>query len=151
MSTKGKSDTMAPTAKQNGDWSFVSMYSVIRILLGLVFLSAALFRILNYAAAEQEISRLALPSWTPLLVILLELAIAAAFLTNRFVRHASLTASIFLAAPIGLSILLYSRELFIGLHELFVFNATPTDIFLHVVFLILLILIFMAELTKRSQ
>jgi hypothetical protein len=41
--------------------------------------------------------------------------------------------------------LLHSRELYAQLHTLFVFNATATDMLLHLVFLILLVLIYINQ------
>ena len=127
------------------------MNKVVQIFLGAVFLSAALFRICNYPAAKLEVGNLGLPDWTSALVIILELAIAASFLTNAFVKHASLMALVFLAAPICLGVFLYWQELYSQLPNLFVFNASATDILLHMVFLTLLVLIYITERAKGNR
>jgi len=81
-------------------------------------------------------------------VIAIELAVAASFLTNRFVKYASLTAALFLAVPISLSIVLYPKAIYSQLSDLFVFDATATDMILHVVFLVLVVLILVTKLKK---
>jgi len=121
------------------------MHKAVQRVLGIVFLSAALFRIFNYPAAELEMSSLGLPALTAVLVIAIELTVAACFLTNRFVKVASLAAAIFLVVPISISLFLHSKTIYSELPALFVFNATATDVVLHVMFLILAVLIFAAE------
>lgn len=110
-------------------------------MLGIVFLSASLFRMFNPAAAILEVNGLGLSGWTAVPVIVVELAIAVSFLTNRFVRHAALVAVVYLAAPICLSIARFPRELYSQLGDLFVFDATATDVVLHLVFLYLLLML----------
>lgn len=127
------------------------MNKAVQILLGIVFLSAALFRIWNYPAAEQELSCMGLPGSASILVILIELAIAVCFLTHRCVKYASLAAAIFLTVPISISFILCSEAICSQLSDLFVFNATATDVVLHIVFLVLAVLIFITERNKGNR
>ena len=124
------------------------MNKAIQMFLGIIFLSAGLFRIFNYPAAQLEVNGLRLPVVASVLVITLELVISICFLANRFVKYASLVAALFLAVPISISFFLYPDILYSQLSELFVFNATATDVFLHLMFLILVVLIFVTERKK---
>jgi uncharacterized membrane protein YphA (DoxX/SURF4 family) len=92
-----------------------------------------------------------LPGWAPFFVIALELTIATAFLLNRFVRHASLVAAVFLSATLVLGCSLNADRIRSQLAELFVFNATATDVFLHAVFLILVLLILLSSFKTGSE
>lgn len=118
------------------------------MFLGIIFLSAGLFRIFDYPAAQLEVNGLQLPIAASVLVIILELAIAICFLTNRYVKYASLVAALFLMVPISISFFLYSEMLYSQFSDLFVFNATATDVVLHLVFLVLVVLIFVTERKK---
>ena len=128
-----------------------SIDQAIRIFIGLVFLSAAVFRIFSFPTAELEISSLGLPGWAPFFVIALELVIAIALLTNRYVKHALLVTSVFLVSTIVLGCSLDADRIRSQLAELFVFNATPTDVFLHAVFLILVLLLLISSFKMGSE
>jgi uncharacterized membrane protein YphA (DoxX/SURF4 family) len=127
------------------------MSKAAQIGLGIAFLSAALFRIFNFPAAQREMGSLSLPGGASVIVILFELVIAASFLSNRFVKPAALLAAVFLAVPIGLSLTLYARDLCSQLADLFTFDATVTDIVLHLIFLVLLVFIYIAEREKQDE
>jgi uncharacterized membrane protein YphA (DoxX/SURF4 family) len=143
-------DTNSNTLK-HGERVHTTIYGGIRILLGIVFLSAAVFRIFNLQEAQLEMSNMKLPAWSSFLVIAIELAIAVSFLTNRCVKRIALGASIFLAAAISLGCILHPKELYAQLSELFVFDITVTDVVLHLVFLYLLILICRKEPLKHQE
>lgn len=127
------------------------MNKAVQILLGIIFLSAALFRTFNYPAAKLELSNMGIPGPASILVILIELTIAACFLTHRFVKYASLAAAVFLTVPIGISVFLYPEDIYSQLSDLFVFNATATDVVLHIVFFVLVVLIFITERNKGDR
>ncbi len=120
---------------------------ILRILLALVFLSAGLFRIFNYVGAGDEFVALHLPAATVWLVIIFELGAGACLLMNRFLNLVYGSLLIFITIALGLALTLYGATIVSQLGELFVFDLNPTDLFLHFVFLLIII----SLLLKKNQ
>ena len=116
-------------------------YDMTRFAAGFVFLSAAVFRVFNPAAAAHEMIRLHLPAGVSWAIVVFEIAVAMMFLLNVRVRLAALATILFLCGAIALALAIYWKEVFAAMHELFVFNPTPTDILLHVMYVLFLVLL----------
>ncbi len=112
---------------------------LLRILIGFVFLTAGFFRVFNSGAAFQELELLNIPvifSWP---LIILEIAGGFLLIFNKYLKIVSIIFIIFLIGALVNAVYLDGLNLFFKAGELFVFNLTPTDFFLHFVFLIILI------------
>jgi uncharacterized membrane protein YphA (DoxX/SURF4 family) len=114
----------------------------IVIFIGIVFVSAALYRIFNYQAGIQEFTELGISTLLIPFVILLELVVGTLFILNKKVIYASLISIIFLAFAIVIAMISNFKMIINNLSELFIFNANPTDILLHISYVILLLLIY---------
>ncbi len=108
----------------------------LRIFLAFVFLTAGIFRIFNPAVASEEFIVLGLPQFLTGPMIFFEIMVGLALLFNKFTRLAYFLLIAFLIFALSLAIFINGRELFAGVSELFVFNLTPTDWFLHLLFLL---------------
>ena len=104
-----------------------------------IFLTAGFFRVFNSGAAFQELELLNIPvifSWP---LIILEIAGGFLLIFNKYLKIVSIIFIIFLIGALVNAVYLDGLNLFFKAGELFVFNLTPTDFFLHFVFLIILI------------
>ncbi|MHB8903562.1 MAG: DoxX family protein [Patescibacteria group bacterium] len=112
---------------------------LLRILMGLVFITAGLFRIFYGFEAVQELRLLNLPSFLACPLIVLEIIGGLLLIFNKYLKIVLVVLIIFLIGALLNAIFLNGINLFYQAGELFVFNLTPTDFFLHFVFLIILI------------
>jgi uncharacterized membrane protein YphA (DoxX/SURF4 family) len=117
-------------------------FDIVRILLGVVFFFAALYRIFNYSKGAEELSRLGIPVFLVSVVIIVELTIAASLILNKYVKYSTLTAIVFLVLAIIIGITSNFSYILQNIGELFVFDANPTDILLHVAYIFFLFLLF---------
>jgi len=113
--------------------------NILRIFLGLVFLSAGVFRIFNPGLAETEMISLHFPVFFSWVVIVLEIVGGLCLLFNRYVKKTLILFSVFLVVASILALVTSGKELVSNLSELFIYNLNPTDFFLHVTFLIIII------------
>jgi uncharacterized membrane protein YphA (DoxX/SURF4 family) len=118
---------------------------VLRILLGAIFILAAVYRIFNYEAGFRELANINIAGFFVIPIILLELFVGISLVAGKLVKFASLTGAIFLSVAIIIAFVTNGYSILSNIGELFVFNPTPTDIFLHIIYLALLISIFMRE------
>ena len=118
---------------------FLSQSDLLRILIGFVFLTAGLFRIFYGDAASQELELLNMPVILTWPLIILEIIGGSLLIFNKYLKAISIIFIIFLIGALVNAIYLDGLNLFFKAGELFVFNLTPTDFFLHFVFLIILI------------
>ncbi|HIH24208.1 TPA: DoxX family membrane protein [Candidatus Woesearchaeota archaeon] len=116
---------------------------VLRVFLGIVFICAAAYRALHYDAAVREMTALALP--TPLIIpiILLEAGIGATLIAGWRTRHVAIITTLFLISAISASIIATGPAIITSAGELFVFDPTPTDIFLHGTYMVIALTIAM--------
>jgi uncharacterized membrane protein YphA (DoxX/SURF4 family) len=122
----------------------------LRVFIGIVFLCAASFRILNPAAGFLELERLALPSFLYYVIIALELLLGLLLLSGRLVRQAAAAGALLLVLAIAVAFAAHFKEILASLGELCVFDPTPTDILLHAIYIaMLLVLVF--NLRRKSQ
>ncbi|MCK5283797.1 MAG: DoxX family protein [Nanoarchaeota archaeon] len=112
------------------------------IFLGLVFLSAGVYRILNFDAAIAEMAALNMPDFIAPIMIMFEIVMGILFLLSKGVKIAAVLSAIFLISAVIIGFIVNGSRIFSSLGELFVFNANPTDISLHLIYLALLLYIF---------
>jgi uncharacterized membrane protein YphA (DoxX/SURF4 family) len=112
----------------------------LKIFLGLVFLSAGLYRIFNWQEAVIEFTRLGLDTtYLPIMAIALEIIGGLFLLFNFQTKKVLLAFVIFLSLAILQSLIFSWPNIVSQTRELFVFQANPTDIFLHFTYLIILL------------
>jgi len=112
---------------------------ILRIFLSLVFLSAGIFRIFNYQAVVMEFSQLEIPIFFSYLVILFEIIAGLFLLFNKFSHQIYYLLVFFVTSALIWAFMINGRSLLADIGELFVFNLNPTDVFLHFVFLLIVI------------
>lgn len=123
----------------------------LRILMGLVFCSAGLFRLVVPQLALDEMAALGLPALLFFPIAAFEIATGILLLVNRYVKYVSIALVIFLFLALIKGLIIGGQGLWTSASELFVFNTTPTDIFMHFVFLIILLFLFLSALPKNSE
>ena len=119
-----------------------SKKNILNIFLGIVFLSAALYRIIKPDAGITEFTELGIPVYFLYLTIVFEIIVGVLFIIGKKIKLASVLTIIFLSGAILLSIITNFSNLVMNLGEIFVFNPTPTDILLHFVYIIALVYVF---------
>jgi uncharacterized membrane protein YphA (DoxX/SURF4 family) len=117
-------------------------------LVGIIFLLAAAYRIIFYKDALIEVSRLGLPAFMSIVVIIIELAIGSMLLAAYKPRLAAIIGIGFLCLAILWAFINRWQSILSDSKELFVFDATPTDILLHGMYIVLLIM-FLDRLKKE--
>ncbi len=115
--------------------------NVLRIFLGLIFLSAGIFRIFNPELAKLEMIELHLPDFFTWLIIILEIVGGILLLFNKYVKKVLIFFTIFLITALIIGLIINGREIIYQAKELFVYNLNPTDFFLHFTFLIIIIVL----------
>lgn len=124
-------------------YNMIKTNNLLRIFLGLVFLSAGIYRIFNWQQAVLEISNLHVPftAFLAILVITLEIAGGVLLILNFQTKKVALAFSIFIALALILAFLSNGQEIINNIGKLFTFQAEPTDFFLHFTYLIILLFI----------
>ncbi len=113
--------------------------TLLRIFLGLVFLSAGVYRLFHWQGAVLEFSQLKLDStYLPGLAVIFEIIGGAFLLFNFQTKKVLLAFIIFLAAAIFWAFIVSGQSISSSAGELFFFRANPTDLFLHFTYLVLL-------------
>jgi len=117
---------------------------LLRLFLGLTFLSAGIYRIFNWHQAVLEFSRFGISSayYLIILMIILEVAGGLLLILNIRTKEILLAFIVFIIIALISAFLVNGREIVSGLGELFTFNPSPTDSFLHFTYLIILIYLF---------
>jgi uncharacterized membrane protein YphA (DoxX/SURF4 family) len=113
----------------------------IVLLVGFIFLSAAIYRVFNYNAGVNEFNFLKIPLLFLPFIILLEVVLGLCFILNKKVFYASIIAIVFLSTAIILAFVSNFWAIINSISELFIFEANPTDILLHLLYILLLYLI----------
>ncbi len=124
--------------------SNIKVNSFLRFFLGLIFISAGLYRVFNWQDAVLELSNLNLTTSSYLiwLIIGLEIIGGLFLILNIKIKKTLLILIIFLTCAIALALIFNGNSIFVNLKELFIFNPTPTDTFLHLIYLGVLFYIF---------
>lgn len=114
--------------------------NLLRYLMALVFISAGLFRLFNYEMGAMEMRQLNLPEWLSWVISFFEIVAGLALFKGGIkAKRAALALAGFLLLALVWALILAKDQIISGVSELFVFDLTPTDFFLHFVFLIILI------------
>jgi uncharacterized membrane protein YphA (DoxX/SURF4 family) len=113
---------------------------LLRLFLGLVFVCAGVWRIFNWPQALLELSRLNLNfAWLAVFVIALEIISGVLLILNVKTKEVLLVLIIFIFLALICAFMSAGKNIILESGELFVFNPTPTDAFLHFTYLIILI------------
>ena len=121
---------------------FAEPTEILRVFLAIVYLSAGIFRIFNPGAAILEFSALHLSLSLVPVMIVFEIVAGLFLIINRFTQQVYYGLLMFMAIVLSWSFIISGRSLIKRAGELFVFNLNATDVFLHFVFfLIVLVLI----------
>jgi len=116
---------------------FENPENILRVFLAFVFLSAGIFRIFNPVMAASEFLNLGLPAFLSPLMIVFEIGAGAGLLLNKFVKFIYWALIIFVLFALSLALIVNGQGLIAASGELFIFSLTPTDWFLHFVFLLI--------------
>ena len=122
----------------------ITSRDVFRIFLGLIFLSAGVYRIFNWQSAILEISNLNLlfAGLFSVLVVILEIIGGTLLVLNFQTKKVAVLFSIFIAFALIFAFLSSGQEMINNAGILFTFQAEPTDFFLHLTYLIILLCLF---------
>lgn len=110
---------------------------ILRIFLAFVFLSAGTFRIFHPEVAASEFSSLGMPIIFAPLMVVFEISSGIGLLLNKCTDFIYLVLIIFVVFALNLALIINWQGLLASAGELFIFNVTPTDWFLHFVFLVI--------------
>jgi len=114
--------------------------ALLRLFLGIIFLSAGLYRIFNWQQAVLEFSKLNLnSSYLIALMIILEIAGGLFLIFNIKTKKVLLVFIVFIVFALTGAFLSAGKDIILKSGELFIFSPTPTDVFLHFTYLIILI------------
>lgn len=116
---------------------------ILRMFLGLAFLSAAVFRVFSPELASLELLSLNLPQALFWPLVLLELVAGLSLLFNYRVKLSAFVLSLFLVFALSRPLLVDKFFVWEKMRVLFTFQADMTDWFLHLVFLIILVSLFL--------
>jgi len=115
---------------------------LLRLLMALIFLSAAIFRIFNIEAARSELLELSLPQILVWPLITLELIGGLCLLLDYQSKKVAIILSCFLFFALIQALFVNYQVILKQLPELFVFKANALDWFLHLVFIFILLSLF---------
>lgn len=110
---------------------------ILRILLAFVFLTAGVFRVFNPLAASQEFSNLGVPAFLLPVMIIFEIGAGIGLLFNKFAKFIYWLLIVLVIFVLCLALVINGQEIISAAGELFVFNLTPTDWFLHFTFFLI--------------
>jgi uncharacterized membrane protein YphA (DoxX/SURF4 family) len=114
--------------------------ALLRLFLGLVFVSAGIYRIFNWQAAVLEIHKLNLNSvYLSIFLIAIEIIGGLLLIFNIKTKKVLLVFIIFIIIALVSAFLANGKDIISKSGELFTFSPTPTDVFLHFTYLIILI------------
>jgi len=114
---------------------------LLKIFLGIVFLSAGFFRIFNWPAAISEFGGITKKFIYPLLIltIIIEIAGGLLLILNKKIKLVSTVFIFLILSGIIINLFKHGSAIFSQINELFLLNPNPTDLFLHATYLIILI------------
>jgi len=126
-------------------------FDVLRIIMALNFLTAAIYRIFNYGLATVEMQAIALPGFFALIVIGLEVVCGVLMLMNKWVKECiGVLIGFLIIAQIFGAIAYGPIQLLKDSVELFTYHLNPTDMYLHTTYLVMLVYMFFALKEKKN-
>lgn len=123
----------------------LSKKNIISFFLGIVFLLAAVYRIFNPKAGIEEFNAVGVPIFFLYVTILFELTVGTLLILGKKLKLVSVITMFFLVIAIIIATLSDFKGIIHNIGELFVLDSTPTDIVLHITFLIMLIHVFLNQ------
>ncbi len=118
-------------------------FNFFRFFLGIFFILASTYRIFFFEFGINEMNKINLPIYFLYGVIILEFILGLSFLFNKKVKWASLLAILFLLIALSIALIGNFWYIISNLGELFVFDANPTDVLLHLTYLFILVFLFL--------
>jgi len=118
--------------------------------MGGVFCVAGLFRLFVPQMALDEMANLNLSALLVFPVTAFEIVLGLSLILNRYVKYTAGALILFLFFVLTRGLAIGGLGLLSAAGELFVFNVNPTDIFMHLVFLIILLYLFLTAIPKNS-
>jgi uncharacterized membrane protein YphA (DoxX/SURF4 family) len=117
------------------------MQKSLRLIMGMVFILAASFRLLFPSQAGAELAGLGLPGLMTWIIVLIELIVGVMLLVDYRVQVAAWIGIAFLGLALLWAFTHGFRQILDSVSDLFVFDIDPTDILLHFMYIILLAII----------
>ena len=114
---------------------------ILRVFLALVFLSAGFYRIFCPSAAVLEFTHLQLPIPFSWLTMIFEVIAGIGLLVNKYTKIIYSLLVIFLMIALIWAFIINGPVLLLTAGKLFVFNPDPVSVFLHFVFLLMIIVL----------
>lgn len=112
---------------------------LLRLFLGIVFLSAGIYRAFHWQQALLEFSILNLSSYLIYLTVLLEIIGGLALIFNVKTKKVLFVFIAFLLIALINVFLTSGKNIISQSGELFFFNPNPTDVFLHFTYLVIIL------------
>ena len=126
-----------------------SSVNFLRIFIGLVFLSAGIYRIFFFQSAVSEFNSMGTPIFFLFVAIIVEIGAGLLLILNRQVIAAAATMILFLLIALVISFINAGKSFFENASELFSLTPTPDDIFLHITYLVILVVLLLYGLKKK--
>ncbi|PIT94495.1 hypothetical protein COT98_03180 [Candidatus Falkowbacteria bacterium CG10_big_fil_rev_8_21_14_0_10_39_9] len=123
---------------------------LLRILMGLVFFAAGVFRLFVPQAALNEMASLNMAGVWIFPIAAFEIVVGLSLFFNRYVKYSSAALIIFLFGALVKGLILGGKDLWLAAGELFVFDINPTDWFMHLAFWVILLVLFLSTIAKNS-
>lgn len=126
---------------------------LLRLGLGTVFILAGLHRIIFFKMAYNNFIDVGIVPATPFVVftIILELIVGFLLIINKFVKQSCIAIAMLLIVGITASILRAGHILVENINEVFLLTHTPTDIILHISYLIGVLTILLFSFGKKTN
>jgi uncharacterized membrane protein YphA (DoxX/SURF4 family) len=125
--------------------------ALLRVSLGLIFLAAGTFRLFVPQLALDEMTNLGMPALMVFPITAFEIVMGLALIFNRYLKYATGALILFLLFALIRAAVLGGFGLLAAAGELFVFNINPTDVFMHLFFLVVLLFLFLTTMKKDAQ
>lgn len=119
----------------------IKSQDILRIFLGVVFLSAGIFRVFNPLLAQDELQNLKLTGFLTYFLIVFEILAGLLLLSKKYLKAVYMALVFFLVFALINALVVNGKNIIDSAYELFVFNANPTDFLLHFIFLLILIVL----------
>jgi uncharacterized membrane protein YphA (DoxX/SURF4 family) len=116
---------------------------ILRILVSLIFITAASYRIVFFSSGVKELMPLGYNLYIiyvmVCIIIILEMICGICILIKEYFKIAVLSLVMLMVYAIASTIIVCPVCIISNIAELFVFNPTPTDVWLHFLYLTILI------------
>ena len=136
-------------------WIYIKGHPLflLRVFLGVVFLSAGLHRIIFFPVAHENFSNLGISPAIPLLVITiaLQITMGALLIITSLVIPASSIIAVIVIIGIVISLIKAGTRFYANFNEVFILTATPTNIILHITYFIGILTLLLYNLNTKKK